>query len=31
MNPDMKIERYEAEKSHIAFWSSLCKCLEVQK
>ena len=27
----MKIDRYETEKSHIAFWSSLSECLHVQK
>ena len=31
MKPDMKIDRYETEKSHIAFWSSLSECLHVQK
>ena len=31
MKPDMKIDRYETEKSHIAFWSSLSECLYVQK
>ena len=31
MKPDMKIDRYETEKSHIAFWSSLPECLSVQK
>ena len=29
--PDMNNDRYETEKSHIAFWSSLSKCLHVQK
>ena len=29
--PDMKIDQYETEKSHIAFWSSLSECLHVQK
>ena len=29
--PDMKIDQYETEKSHIAFWSSLSECLYVQK
>ena len=28
---DMRIDRYETEKSHIAFWSSLFECLHVQK
>ena len=27
IKPDMKIDRYETEESHIAFWSSLSKCL----
>ena len=27
----IKIDRYETEKSHIAFWSSLSQCLHVQK
>ena len=31
MKPDMKIDRYETEKSHTAFWSSLSKLLHVQK
>ena len=31
MKPDMKIDRYKTEKSHIVFWSSLSKCLHVQK
>ena len=30
MKPDMKIDRYEVEKSHIAFWSSLSS-FHVQK
>ena len=29
--PDMKIDRYETEKSHIGFWSSLSVGLHVQK
>ena len=29
MKPAMKIERYETEKSHIAFCSSLTKCLHI--
>ena len=31
MKPDMKIDQYETEKSHIVFWSSLYECLHVQK
>ena len=31
MKPDMKIDRYETERSHISFWSSLSECLHVQK
>ena len=31
MKPDMKIDRYETERSHITFWSSLSECLHVQK
>ena len=31
MKTDMKIDRYETEKSHIAFWSSLFERLDVQK
>ena len=31
MKPDMKIDRYETEKSNIAFWSNLSECLHVQK
>ena len=31
MKPDMRIDRYKTEKSHIVFWSSLSKCLHVQK
>ena len=29
MKPDMKIDWYETEKSHVVFWSSLSKCLHV--
>ena len=31
MKPDMKIDRYETERNHIAFCSSLSECLHVQK
>ena len=31
IKPDVKIDRYETEKSHIAFWSSLSECLHIQK
>ena len=31
MKPGMEINRYETEKSHIAFWSSLSECLHVLK
>ena len=29
MEPGMKIDLYETEKSHIALWSNLSKCLHV--
>ena len=29
MKPAMKIERYETEKSHIALFSRLTKCLHI--
>ena len=29
MKSGMKIDRYETEKSHIALWSNLSKCLHV--
>ena len=31
MKPNIKIDRYESEKSQIVFWSSLSECLHVQK